>query len=132
LIILLLLLLLLLLLQLLNNKIIYSRINYFVCWANIKNPWASYMGYVQGGGLFVPSKQKVKMGQEIFILATLPEQSQKIPLTGKVIWISHKQSGFKPQGFAIQLSGDKGIYYKTEAERVLAGSMSLDRPSYTM
>ncbi|MFI7969208.1 pilus assembly protein, partial [Acinetobacter baumannii] len=24
------------------------------------------------------------------------------------------------------------IYYKTEAERVLAGSMSLDRPSYTM
>ncbi|EOW2286362.1 pilus assembly protein, partial [Acinetobacter baumannii] len=30
---------------------------------------ASYMGYVQGGGLFVPSKQKVKMGQEIFILA---------------------------------------------------------------
>ena len=28
---------------------------------------ASYMGYVQGGGLFVPSKQKVKMGQEIFI-----------------------------------------------------------------
>jgi type IV pilus assembly protein PilZ len=35
------------------------------------------------------------------------------------------QSGFKPQGFAIQLSGDKGIYYKTEAERVLAGSMSL-------
>ncbi len=53
---------------------------------------ASYMGYVQGGGLFVPSKQKVKMGQEIFILATLPEQSQKIPLTGKVVWISHKQS----------------------------------------
>ena len=85
---------------------------------------ASYMGYVQGGGLFVPSKQKVKMGQEIFILATLPEQSQKIPLTGKV--------GFKPQGFAIQLSGDKGIYYKAEAERILAGSMSLDRPSYTM
>ncbi len=93
---------------------------------------ASYMGYVQGGGLFVPSKQKVKMGQEIFILATLPEQSQKIPLTGKVVWISHKQSGFKPQGFAIQLSGDIGIYYKAEAERILAGSMSLDRPSYTM
>ncbi|MCY3121117.1 pilus assembly protein [Acinetobacter baumannii] len=59
-------------------------------------------------------------------------QSQKIPLTGKVVWISHKQSGFKPQGFAIQLSGDKGIYYKAEAERILAGSMSLDRPSYTM
>lgn len=93
---------------------------------------ASYMSFVQGGGLFVPTKQAVKMGQEVFILATLPDQSQKIPLTGKVIWISHKQTHFKPQGFAIQLTGDKGVYYRTEAERILAGSKSLDRASYTM
>lgn len=93
---------------------------------------ASYMPYVQGGGLFIVSKQAVKMGEEIFILATLPEQSQKIPLTGKVVWISHKQTGIKPQGFAIQLSGEKGAYYKTEAEKLLAGSMFLDRPSFTM
>jgi type IV pilus assembly protein PilZ len=49
-----------------------------------------------------------------------------------VIWISHKQTHFKPQGFAIQLAGDKGVYYRTEAERILAGAKSLDRPSYTM
>ena len=93
---------------------------------------ASYMGYVQGGGLFVPSKQKVKMGQEIFILATLPEQSQKIPLTGKVIWVSQKQNGIKPQGFGIQLSGDKGIFFKNEAERLTTGLKSAGRRSYTM
>ncbi|WP_273776757.1 MULTISPECIES: PilZ domain-containing protein [unclassified Acinetobacter] len=93
---------------------------------------ASYMPFVQGGGLFVPSKHPVKLGEEVFVLATLPEQTQKIPLTGKVVWISQKQIGIKPQGFAIQLSGEKGIYYKSEAEKLLAGSMSLDRPSYTM
>ena len=93
---------------------------------------ASYMPYITGGGLFVPSKNPVKMGDEVFILAGLPDQSQKIPLTGKVIWISQKQNGMKPQGFAIQLSGEKGIAYKIEAERLLAGSMSLDRPSFTM
>ena len=93
---------------------------------------ASYMPYVQGGGLFIPSKQSVKMGEEVFVLATLPDQSQKIPLTGKVVWISQKQAGMKPQGFAIQLSGEKGIYYKMEAEKLHAGSMSLDRPSFTM
>ena len=93
---------------------------------------ASYMSYVQGGGLFIPSKQPVKLGEEVFVLATLPEQTQKIPLTGKVIWISQKQSGIKPQGFAIQLSGEKGVYYKSEAEKILAGSMMLDRPSFTM
>lgn len=93
---------------------------------------ASYMPYILGGGLFVPSKNAVKMGDEVFVLAGLPDQSQKVPLTGKVIWISQKQNGIKPQGFAIQLTGEKGIYYKMEAEKLLTGSMSLDRPSFTM
>lgn len=93
---------------------------------------ASYMPFVQGGGLFVPSTQNVKMGEEVFLLATLPEQSQKIPLTGKVIWITQKQSGKKPQGFAIQLGGEKGIYYKNEAERLLTGVKSSERNSFTM
>ncbi|NNP73584.1 pilus assembly protein [Acinetobacter defluvii] len=93
---------------------------------------ASYMPFVQGGGLFVPSTQPVKMGEEIFLLATLPEQSQKIPLTGKVVWISQKQSGKKPQGFGIQLSGEKGMYYKNEAERLLAGVKASERNSFTM
>ncbi|MDM1756562.1 MULTISPECIES: PilZ domain-containing protein [Acinetobacter] len=93
---------------------------------------ASYMSFVQGGGLFVPSNQAVKMGEEVFLLATLPEQSQKIPLTGKVIWISQKQSGKKPQGFAIQLSGEKGVYYKNEAEKLLAGVKASERNSFTM
>lgn len=94
--------------------------------------YQSYMPYVTGGGLFIPSKQSVKMGEEVFVLATLPEQSQKIPLTGKVIWISHKQNGIKLQGFGIQLTGEKGIFYKSEAEKILAGLKATGRNSYTM
>ena len=93
---------------------------------------ASYMPYIQGGGLFIASKQAVKMGEEVFVLASLPNQSQKIPLTGKVIWISQKQNGIKLQGFGMQLSGEKGIYYKSEAEKLLAGIKSEGRSSYTM
>ncbi len=93
---------------------------------------AAYLPYILGGGLFVVSDQAVKLGDEVFVLANLPEQTQKIPLTGKVVWVSYKQIGSKPQGFAIQLSGEKGNYYKIEAEKLLAGSMSLDRPSFTM
>lgn len=33
---------------------------------------ASYMPYIKGGGLFIPSKQQVKMGDEVFVLAGLP------------------------------------------------------------
>ena len=83
-------------------------------------------------GLVCTIKAKSEDGPGNFYFSYVTRTITKIPLTGKVVWISHKQSGFKPQGFAIQLSGDKGIYYKAEAERILAGSMSLDRPSYTM
>lgn len=93
---------------------------------------ASYMPFVHGGGLFISSKQGVKMGEEVFVLASLPEQSQKIPLTGKVIWISYKASASKPQGFAIQLMGEKGNYYKMEAEKILAGSRSSELAGFTM
>ena len=44
---------------------------------------ASYMPYIQGGGLFIASKQAVKMGEEVFVLASLPNQSQKIPSPSK-------------------------------------------------
>ncbi|GAB3043265.1 PilZ domain-containing protein [Acinetobacter apis] len=94
---------------------------------------ASYLPFVIGGGLFVPSTMDAKLGQEVFVLATLPEQKQKIPLTGKVVWISQKQSGAKPQGFAIQLNNEKGTQYRLEVERILAGSFnSKSRASYTI
>ena len=41
---------------------------------DVETLYLSYMPYVVGGGLFVPSKQPLKMGEEIFVLATLPEQ----------------------------------------------------------
>lgn len=93
---------------------------------------ASYMPYVTGGGLFIASQQTVQMGQELFVVANLPNQSQKFPITGKVIWISPKKHGMKPQGFAIQLSGEKGVQFRNEAERVLAGSLNADKPTFTM
>ena len=99
---------------------------------DIETLFASYMPFVAGGGLFIPSNQSVRLGDEVFVLATLPEQSQKIPLTGKVVWVSQKQNGIKPQGFGIQLSGEKGVFFKNEAERLVAGLKSTGRRSYTM
>lgn len=98
---------------------------------DIETLFASYMPYVVGGGLFIPSKQPVKLGEEVFVLTTLPEQTQKIPLTGKVIWISQKQNGIKPQGFGFS-SPVKRRFLQNEADRLVAGLKSDGRKSYTM
>ena len=93
---------------------------------------ACYMPYVTGGGLFVPSDQAVTMGQELFLIATLPDQSQKFPVTGRVIWISPRKNGMKPKGFAIQLAGDKGAALRNTAERILAGHLQSERQTFSM
>lgn len=94
--------------------------------------YACYMPFIAGGGLFIPSNQAVSLGEEVFVLATLPDQPQKVPLTGKVIWLSYQHSGSHVKGFGMQLSGEKGRYYKSEAEKMLTGLKSEGRTSYTM
>ena len=89
-------------------------------------------GLASGGGLFVPSRLSVKLGEEVFVVATLPDNPQKVPLKGKVVWVSQHQNGISVPGFGIQLSGEKGVYYKSEAEKILAGLKSEGRTSYTM
>lgn len=94
--------------------------------------YSCYMPYIAGGGLFVPSRTKVKLGQQLLVIANIPGESQRYPIQGKVIWISPKQNGLKPQGFAIQFSGEKSALYRNEVERVLAGMLQTERPTYTM
>lgn len=92
---------------------------------------ASYMPHITGGGLFVPSTQVFSLGEDIFVLANLPGQNQKTPLTGKVIWVNLVATETKPQGFGIQLTGEKGRAYQEEAEKLLGNRLYSSTSSYT-
>ncbi len=94
--------------------------------------YACYMPFVLGGGLFVPTSRTVPVGEEVFVVVTLPESAEKMPLTGKVIWINHRAQGNRPAGFGVQLSGDEGKRLRAEIEKKLAGQMSSSRPTYTL
>jgi Tfp pilus assembly protein PilZ len=50
--------------------------------------FAAYMPFVKGGGLFIPTNKTYKMGEEVYMLLSLMEDPGKIPVSGKVIWIS--------------------------------------------
>ena len=99
---------------------------------DIQSLQSCYMPFVLGGGLFVPSNRPVVLGDDVFIVTSLPETSERIPLTGKVIWISHRAAGIRPAGFAIQLLGDEGLKFKSAAEKQLAGMMNSNNPTYTL
>ena len=44
----------------------------------------AYMPYVKGGGIFVPTAKRYMLGDEVFILLTLMEDKDRLPVAGKV------------------------------------------------
>jgi len=48
----------------------------------------AYMPYLKNGGIFVPTGKRYFLGDEVFLLLTLPESSERLPVAGKVIWIT--------------------------------------------
>ena len=48
----------------------------------------AYMPFVKGGGIFVPTPKRYFLGDEVFLLLTLPESSDRLPVAGKVVWVT--------------------------------------------
>ncbi|MBT8122206.1 MAG: PilZ domain-containing protein, partial [Gammaproteobacteria bacterium] len=50
--------------------------------------YAAYMPFIKGGGLFIPTKKEYELGDEVFMLLTLMDDTEKIPVAGKIVWIT--------------------------------------------
>ena len=65
--------------------------------------YAAYMPYVRGGGIFIPSTKSYKLGDEVFMLLTLMDSKEKIPVAGHVVWITPVNAqGSRAAGIGIQ------------------------------
>lgn len=95
--------------------------------------YAAYMPFVKNGGLFIPTSKTYKLGDEVFMLLTLMDSKEKIPVAGRVVWITPKGSqGNKTAGIGVQFSElDKGAT-KNKIENQLAGALKSDRATHTM
>jgi len=89
---------------------------------------------VRGGGLFVPTAKRYNLGDEVFILLTLMDDKDRLPVAGKVVWITPvgAQSN-RTTGIGVQFndSGD-GETARTKIESILAGILTAERPTHTM
>ena len=94
----------------------------------------AYMSYVKGGGLFVPTAKKYNLGDEVFILLTLMDEKDRLPVPGKVVWITPAGAqGNRTAGIGVQFNESAdGETARTKIESILAGILSADRPTHTM
>jgi len=95
--------------------------------------YAAYMPYVSNGGLFIPTTKRYDLGDEVFMLLTLMEDNERLPVAGKIIWITPQGAqGNRSAGIGVQFSfQDKGAT-RNKIETHLAGAMKSDRITHTM
>lgn len=96
--------------------------------------YAAYMPFIKGGGLFIPTNKSYKIGEEVYMLLTLMEDPAKIPVSGKVIWITPQGShGGRTQGIGVQFAANEsGNAARNKIEGFLGGALKSTRPTHTM
>ena len=69
--------------------------------------YAAYIPLFTEGGLFVPTTREYKLGEDIYLLLSLPEDPQRYPVAGKVAWITPPNaSAGRTQGVGVRFPND--------------------------
>lgn len=94
----------------------------------------AYMPYLKQGGIFVPTTRRYFLGDEVFLLLILPESSERLPVAGKVVWVTPPGAqGNRTAGIGVQFAEtNEGETVKGRIETLLAGTLAADKPTHTM
>ncbi len=94
--------------------------------------YAAYMPFLQNGGLFVPTSKEYSIGDDIFMLLTLMEAPEKIPIAGRVVWITPAGAqGNRQAGIGVQFS-EQDAAANAKIENHLGGALNSERHTQTM
>lgn len=95
--------------------------------------YAAYMPYLKNGGLFIPTNKQYKLGEEVFMLLNLMDEPERIPIAGKVVWVTPRgASAGRTPGIGVQFNDEDEGGTRTRLETLLSGSLNSDRPTHTM
>jgi type IV pilus assembly protein PilZ len=95
--------------------------------------YATYMPFIKQGGLFIPTNKPYKLGDEVSMFLNLMEETEKLPLTAKIVWITPSGAqGNRAAGIGVQFQGEEGTKIRNKIETYLAGALKSERPTHTM
>jgi type IV pilus assembly protein PilZ len=96
--------------------------------------YAAYIPAFNEGGLFVPTTRDYTLGDDIYLLLTLPEDPQRYPVAGKIAWITPANaSGGRTQGVGVRFPGDdKTRLLRVKIEQTLGTNISSNKPTQTL
>ncbi len=93
----------------------------------------AYMPFVKGGGLFFPTIHPYKMNEEVFLLVTLPNSKNALPVEGVVVWRTPAEATeARRQGVGIAFKGKEGNRLRNQIEGVLGARIGSSRATFTL
>ncbi|KFN41229.1 PilZ domain-containing protein [Arenimonas oryziterrae] len=96
--------------------------------------YSAYMPFVRAGGIFIPTTKRYSLGDEVFLLLSLLEDKERLPVAGKVIWVTPPGAqGNRTAGIGVQFADSaEAETVKGKIETLLAGSLDADKHTHTM
>ncbi len=96
--------------------------------------YAAYIPLLKEGGVFIPTARDYKLGDDVYVLLTLPEDTQRYPVAGKVAWVTPaRAAGNRTQGVGVRFPSDeKSQQLKIKIEEILGAHLASDRPTQTI
>ena len=95
--------------------------------------YLAYMPFVRNGGLFIPTNSNYRLGDEVFMLLNLMGEDEKLPVAGRVIWVTPKGAqGKRTAGIGVQFSEQDRGQTQKKIENYLAGALAGEKSTHTM
>jgi type IV pilus assembly protein PilZ len=95
--------------------------------------YAAYMPFLINGGLFIPTNRAYEVGQEVFMVLNLMDETEKIPIQGKIVWKTPAGSESRHAvGIGVQFTEKDGGLARAKIETYLAGALGSERQTHTM
>ena len=96
--------------------------------------YAAYIPLFAEGGIFVPTQRDYRLGDDVYVLLTLPDDPQRYPVAGRVAWVTpERASGNRTQGVGIQFPKDaKSAELRAKIEQILGTALSSEKPTQTI
>ena len=96
--------------------------------------YAAYIPMFADGGVFIPTTRAYKLGDDVYVLLSLPEDPQRYPIAGKVAWVTPARAATsRTQGVGVRFPADeKSRLLKIRIEEILGGHLASERPTQTI
>lgn len=94
----------------------------------------AYMPFVRGGGIFVPTAKRYNLGDDVFILLSLMAEAERMPIAGRVVWITPPGAqGNRLAGIGVQFNDSPECESaRIKIEAMLAETQGSEKPTNTM